>query len=90
MDQFTVRTAEQLSTLLQAFRKNAGLTQREAALRLGVTQQTYSALERHAEKVSTARLLKLLGILGVELVLSKPGSAPQPAEVQTLPQAPVW
>lgn len=90
MDQFTVRTAEQLSTLLQAFRKNAGLTQREAALRLGVTQQTYSALERHAEKVSTARLLKLLGILGVELVLSKPGSAPQPAEAQTPPQTPAW
>ena len=78
MPDFTVRTADQLPTLLQAFRKEAGLTQSETALRLGVTQQTYSALERNAEKVGAARLLKLLGILGVELVLSKPVASPTP------------
>jgi len=72
MNQYPLRTAEQLSALLQAFRKESGLTQSEVALRLGVTQQTYSTLERNAESVSVARLLKLLGILGVELVLSKP------------------
>jgi DNA-binding XRE family transcriptional regulator len=37
-------------TLLQAFRKDAGMTQSEVALRLGVAQQTYSALERNAGK----------------------------------------
>ncbi len=74
MNEFTPRTADQLPSLLQAFRKEAGLTQKEVALRLGVTQQTYSALERNAETVGAARLLKLLGILGVELVLRKAGS----------------
>ena len=49
---FTVHTAEQLPPLLQAFRKEAGLTQSEVALRLGVSQQTYSAMERNADKVS--------------------------------------
>lgn len=73
MNEFTPRTADQLPILLQAFRKDAGLTQKEVALRLGVTQQTYSALERNAETVGAARLLKLLGILGVELVLRKTG-----------------
>ncbi len=68
MSRFTVRTADQLPTLLQAFRKEAGLTQSEVALRLGVTQQTYSALERNADTVGAARLLKLLNILGVELI----------------------
>ncbi len=76
MNEFTPRTAEQLPTLLQAFRKEAGLTQKEVALRLGVTQQTYSALERNAETVGAARLLKLLSILDVELVLRKAGAAP--------------
>lgn len=90
MEHFTVRTAAQLPMLLQAFRKNAGLTQSEVALRLGVTQQTYSALERNAEKVSTGRLLKLLRILGVELVLSKPGADPQPASAPGSPDSPVW
>lgn len=74
MPQFHLRTADQLPTLLQAFRKQAGLTQREVALRLGVTQQTYSALERNADAVGAARLLKLLHILGVEWVLDQPGT----------------
>jgi HTH-type transcriptional regulator/antitoxin HipB len=71
MTDFIVRTSEQLPALLQAFRKQAGLTQAEAAMRLGVTQQTMSALERNAEKVSAGRLMKLLSILGVDLVLRK-------------------
>ena len=82
MSDFIVRTSEQLPALLQAFRKQAGLTQAEAAVRLGVTQQTMSALERNAEKVSAARLMKLLSILGVELVLRKddaPASTPPAA-----------
>lgn len=87
---YTVRTADQLPVLLQAFRKDAGLTQSEAALRLGVTQQTYSALERNAETVGAARLLKLLGILGVELVLSKPADTHVPQHVETAPNKPTW
>lgn len=79
MSEYPLRTAEQLSVLVQAFRKESGLTQSDVALRLGVTQQTYSTLERNAETVGVGRLLKLLGILGVELVLSKPaGSAGSP------------
>lgn len=69
MDEYPVRIAEQLPAMLQAFRKQAGLTQSEVALRLGVTQQTMSALERNAETVSAERLMRLLSILGVELVL---------------------
>lgn len=71
MNDFVVRTPDQLPALLQAFRKQAGLTQEEAAVRLGVTQQTMSALERNAERVSAARLMRLLSLLGVELVLRK-------------------
>lgn len=88
MNEFTPRTADQLPTLLQAFRKDAGLTQKEVALRLGVTQQTYSALERNAETVGAARLLKLLSILGVELVLRKAGS--KPATVSTSRSDTAW
>lgn len=67
--EYTVRTPQQLPALLQGFRKSAGLTQAEAATRLGQTQQTLSALERNAAQVSVSRLLKLLNVLGVELVL---------------------
>ena len=75
MHEFPVRSPDQLPALLQSFRKAAGLTQAETALRLGVTQQTYSALERNASKVSAERLLQLLNLLGVEIVLrAKPSS----------------
>lgn len=69
MTDFTLRTAEQLPALLQGFRKQAGLTQAATALRLGVTQQTYSALERNAEKISAERLVQVLSLFGVEVVL---------------------
>lgn len=93
MSDYHLRTAEQLSVLLQAFRKESGLTQTEVALRLGVTQQTYSSLERHADSVGVARLLKLLGILGVELVLSKPNTTADSPAAAPRPDAgdkPVW
>lgn len=69
VSQYPVRTPEQLPALLKAFRKQAGLTQGQLAMRLGITQQTLSALERHANKVSADRLLQLLSLLGVEMVL---------------------
>ena len=90
MTGFTVRTADQLPSLLQAFRKETGLTQSDVALCLGVTQQTYSAMERNAENIGAARLLKLLSILGVEMVLDKPApdSATAPGEPAT--DKPSW
>lgn len=71
MEEFPVRTADQLPGLLQGFRKAAGLTQADVASRLGITQQTLSSLERNATAVSAARLMKLLSIVGVELVLRR-------------------
>lgn len=84
---YPIRTPDQLTTLLQAFRKEAGMTQAEAAQRLGVKQQTISALERNAETVSAERLLRLLNVLGVELVMRKadPGSVDQGGKSQ-----PAW
>ena len=84
---FVVRTADQLPGLLQGFRKAAGLTQAQVATRLGVTQQTLSALERNASSVSAARLMKLLAVLGVELVLHQPGGGAD-AGAGTAPAAP--
>ena len=69
MDEFVVRTSHQLPLLLSAFRKTAQLTQADVAILMGVTQQTVSAMERNAKAVSAERLMKLLSVLGVDLVL---------------------
>ena len=79
VSQYILRTAEQLPALLKAFRKHARLTQGQVAASLGVTQQTLSAMERNAQKVSAERLLQLLGILGVEMVLQPRGFDTGPA-----------
>lgn len=71
MSDFTIRTTAQIAPLLQAFRKQAGLTQAEAAQRMGVTQQALSEIERSPERVSVERLIRLLNALGVEFVLRK-------------------
>lgn len=76
MKDFTILTAEQLPVVLQAFRKQAGMTQVATAMRLGVTQQTLSAMERNADKASVDRLLALLSVLGVEMVLRRVDDAP--------------
>lgn len=76
MNHYAVWTAEQLPALLKAFRKESGLTQAQVAASLGITQQTLSALERNAQKVSADRLLQLLGILGVEMALRRRQTAP--------------
>lgn len=81
MRQYAVHAAAQLPALLKAFRKESGLTQTQVAASLGVTQQTLSALERNAQKMSAERLLQLLGILGVEMLLQakEPASRNSPA-----------
>lgn len=88
MSQFVVRTPDQLPSLLQAFRKEAGLTQEEVAKRLGVSQQTYSAMERNADKVGAARLLRLFNIFGVDITLGKP--APATVAAGSATDKPAW
>lgn len=68
-DKFVVRIPDQVPSLLQSFRKQAGLTQADLAQRMGVSQQSLSALERNANNMSVANLIKVLNILGVDLVL---------------------
>jgi HTH-type transcriptional regulator/antitoxin HipB len=69
MEDFPVRTEAQAGQLLASFRKARGLTQAQLARSLGVTQQTYSQLERNASTASLGRLLAAFSCLGVELVL---------------------
>jgi HTH-type transcriptional regulator/antitoxin HipB len=69
MTDFTVLLPAHLPGLLQAFRKQAGFTQAEVALRMGLTQQALSALERDADRIGATRLLRYLSVVGVDLVL---------------------
>ena len=67
---YPVKTSSQLRPLLVGFRKAAGFTQADVAIRLGVTQQTYAQLEAKPESASTDRLFTVLRLFNVDMTLS--------------------
>lgn len=81
MQRFSLPTLDQLPELLRAFRRQQGLTQAQAAQKLGVTQQVYSALERDPSRTSVGRLYKLLSILDVTVLLSSTGGPDHAADL---------
>jgi HTH-type transcriptional regulator/antitoxin HipB len=64
---YTINTLEQIKPILVGFRKSNGLSQKALAEKLGISQQTYQALESTPQKVSIERLFKVLSILGIKL-----------------------
>jgi HTH-type transcriptional regulator/antitoxin HipB len=74
MSDYTIQTAEQLKAIIVGFRKSAGMTQEDLALRLGITQQTYSAGERNAANMTVSKLISVLNVVGVEMVLQSKSS----------------
>jgi len=67
---YTINTLDQLKPILVGYRKSKGLSQKELAAKLGVSQQTYQTLEANPQKVTIERLFNVLMLLGVRLSLS--------------------
>lgn len=90
MPDIILRNSGHLPQLIQSLRKESGLSQTEISRRLGIAQQTYSALERRADKTSAERLLELFNVLGVELVLRRTTATQAAAPASTPSTGPVW
>jgi HTH-type transcriptional regulator/antitoxin HipB len=74
MTDYVIRHPQQLASLLKALRTQAGLSQTQVAARLGVSHQAVSALERQPEKATVERLMRVLGVLQVDLALRSTGT----------------
>jgi HTH-type transcriptional regulator/antitoxin HipB len=71
----------QLRTLLVSYRRSAGLTQADVALRLGVTKARISQIETAPERVTTEQLFDVLRVIGVVVSIGPRESAmPEPRE----------
>ena len=57
----------QLGIELQAARKQAGLTQEQAALIIGVARTTMTAIESGERRIKEGELIKLAGAYGRQL-----------------------
>lgn len=64
-----IQHPQQLASLLKAFRVQKGLSQAQVAARLGISHQAVSALEKQPEKATLERLMRILGVLQVDVVL---------------------
>jgi HTH-type transcriptional regulator/antitoxin HipB len=75
--QQTIATPYQMGQILAAGRRRAGLTQAEAAARLGLSQSRISTLEADSSALTLDQLLTLFGAYELQLqVLDKGSSAP--------------
>jgi HTH-type transcriptional regulator/antitoxin HipB len=76
----TIATPQQMSEILAAGRRRAGLTQADAALRIGVSQSRISTLETDPGSLTLNQLLALFGAYGLQLqVQDRDSSAAGPA-----------
>lgn len=67
---FIVNTPAQLGEILSSARQAKGLTQAEAAVRIGVGQPRISSLEStRTESLSLSQLLELTALYGLELCI---------------------
>jgi len=64
---YLILTPTQLAAALKDRRKSLGLTQVEAAARVGLLPKTISSLESSPERCSIESLLKLISVLDIEL-----------------------
>lgn len=64
-----ITTPDQITEVLTAGRRRAGLTQVEAAERIGVSQSRISVFENDASSVTVTQLLALFGAYGIQMTI---------------------
>ena len=75
--QQTIATPYQMGQILAAGRRRAGLTQAEAAARLGVSQSRISTLEADSGALTLNQLLAFYAAYGLQLQALDKGSSAQ-------------
>jgi HTH-type transcriptional regulator / antitoxin HipB len=80
MDDYIIRTPQQLGAVLQGYRKSQQLTQAQVGGRVGLPQKEISKLELNPTNTSLARVFKLLAALDLELVVRARDRKAPPSE----------
>jgi HTH-type transcriptional regulator / antitoxin HipB len=62
-------TPTQLGQILTTARRAAGMTQQEAAPRVGVSQSRLSSMESHPDSITVSQLLSLLALYDLEVIV---------------------
>ena len=82
MDADVIRLPDQLGPPLRTARQQRAMTQSDIALRLGITVQAVSRLEKNAGRASFDRIHRLCLLLDLELLL-RPRAATVDVKLQS-------
>jgi HTH-type transcriptional regulator/antitoxin HipB len=66
---YVISIPDQLTPQVRSLRKARGLSQKDLAVRLGVSQSRIAAIESNPSSISVGQLMGILAILDVQLVL---------------------
>ena len=74
-----ISTDKQLGHLLQGHRKAKGWTQGQLAQQAGISQARLSVLELNPGRLTVERLIRIMGALGLEMIIQEKSDAPSEA-----------
>ena len=75
MNDYPIKTPQHLGAVLQGFRRERGLTQKEVGAKVGMTQKAVSKIELVPSRAGLNLIFKILAALDLELVLRPRGKA---------------
>ena len=80
MNEYPIKTAQQLGYVLQGYRKEQGLTQKAVGDKVGLAQKAVSKIEIAPQRSGVSLIFKLLAALDLELVVRPKGTSDRRSE----------
>ena len=80
MPDYTVKTSQQLGSVLHGYRKDRRLTQQQIGTKTGLPQPSISQMEADPGTMALSRLLKVLSVLDLELVVREKRTSQAPSD----------
>ena len=74
MKDFSIKTPQQLGSVVQGWRRQRGLTQKDAGSKVGLAQKAVSKIELAPGRAGVSLIFKLLAALDLELVVRPRGT----------------
>jgi HTH-type transcriptional regulator/antitoxin HipB len=75
MNDYSIKTPNQLGLVLQGYRKELGLTQKDVGAKVGMTQKAVSKIELAPGQTGLSLIFKLLAALDLEIVVRSRGAS---------------
>jgi HTH-type transcriptional regulator/antitoxin HipB len=80
MNDYSIKAPNQLGPVLQGYRRERGLTQKEVGAKVGMTQKAVSKIELDPSRTGLSLIFKILAALDLEIVVRPRGQSQRRSE----------